>query len=286
MPRSVGLFPTTLAAIVLSGCSHLFYYPDAHVRVTPDRLGDPYTTHVVTEPDGTRLAVWHLAAQGKPRNAVVVHFHGNAENMTTHVLFVHWLAEQGFDVVTFDYRGYGASSGKPDREGLVADGEAVLAWVARQPSLAGKDLMLFGQSLGGAVAIPVAALAPQTSTAQLRAVVVDSTFDSYRHIARGKLDDLWLTWPLQAPLSFLVTDDLSPVDYVGRLKTPLLVVHGTDDLVVPALYGRALYDAARMRDKEFWAVPLPGHTSAFLEDDSPWRPRLVRYLSARLHGAS
>src|SRR4051812_3044598 len=100
MSMGTRIFTRALALLALTGCSHLFYFPDAAVRVTPDRLGDPYTEHVVEEPDGTHLALWHLKAQGRPRNAVVVHFHGNPENMTTHVLFVHWLAEQGFDVVT------------------------------------------------------------------------------------------------------------------------------------------------------------------------------------------
>lgn len=264
--------------VSLSGttaCNSLFYYPDHETYLTPDKEDIPFAAATVTSADGTRLAVWHLHALGRSQNAVVVQFHGNAQNMSAHVTYVAWLADYGFDVVTFDYRGYGGSAGTPDRTGVVADGQAVLAWVNAQPALRGKDVFLLGQSLGGAIAVPVAVRTPPF---RLKGVIVESTFDSYRGVARGMLGNFWLTWPLQWPLSFLVTDSLSPLDDAPALQIPFLGIHGTNDRVVPIKYGANLYAACAAADKEFWAVPRGGHLAAFGDDDSPWRERLVQWL--------
>ena len=281
--------PRALVALtmlpVLSGCDHLFYFPGDKVRVTPDKLDLAFEPVWIDEADGTRLAAWHIKPSIQPhgvdRHAVIVHFHGNAENMTTHVLYVAWLAEAGFDVVTFDYRGYGASSGLPDREGLVRDGEAVLSWVARAPALAGKAVFVLGQSLGGAVAVPAAVLAPPPG---LKGLIVDSDLrllPPYRPGQTfGHLVDL------VAAVAAVVSRQrrVEPGGHTsGRLSVPLLVVSGLDDPVVPLVYGQALFDAARPEARLMWEVPFPGHVSAFAEEDSPYRARLVAYLVAGGH---
>lgn len=274
MRRLAGIW-IVLCTLLLGACNHLFYHPMQGVYATPDKAGIAYEEKIALTPDGERLALWHLKPKGKPKNAVVLHFHGNAENMTTHFLFVAWLAEQGFDVVTFDYRGYGASTGEANRAGTVEDGKAMLRWVRSEPSLKGKPLFVFAQSLGGAVAIPAVA---QTAPCPVKAVIAECTFDSYRTMARSMLGSIWLTWPLQYPLSFLVTDELSPIDSVGELCAPLLIVHTKNDKTIPIARGRALYDAAKAEQKEFWEVEKGGHTAAFVEGNEAQRQRLVEYL--------
>lgn len=263
----------------VSACDSLFYYPDPDTHFTPDKVNLRFKSITLTEADGTRLALWHILPEGRERRAVVIQFHGNAENMTTHFLFVGWLAEQGFDVVTFDYRGYGSSSGTPERHGLVADGRAVVDWALAQAEFSGKDVFLFGQSLGGAVVLPVAVATPPY---RLAGVITESTFDSYRDLARTKLADMWLTWPFQWPLSYLVSDDFSPVEAAPRLTVPFLMIHGTGDTLIPLRHGKRLFEACGSKDKEFWEVPGGAHTAAFGEDDSIWRDRLVDWLSRHL----
>ena len=273
--------PTTLIlalTLLLSSCNHLFYYPDQVEHLTPARADPPLSFHsyaVAVEP-GVQLALWHIpAVPGVPRRGVVVQFHGNAENMSSHFLFVAWLAREGFDVVTFDYRGYGASTGDPDREGLVRDGLAVLDWVARAPELAGPKIAVLGQSLGGAVAVPVVVRAP---LGRVAALVVESTFDSYRYVAQVKLAGSLVTWPLQVPLSHLVTDELSPIDSARRLTVPFLVIHARGDRVVPIVHGRRLFRAAPRGHKEFWEIASDAHLAAFGDPASPYRARLVAFL--------
>ena len=195
--------------------------------------------------------------------------------MSTHFLFTSWLVEHGYDVITFDYRGYGKSTGIPSREGLVADGAAVIDWVRKHKKLGKEDIFILGQSLGGAVAIPSVVLAGEKG---IRAVIVDSTFASYREIARDRLGTVWLTWPLQYPLSYLVSDEFSPIDSVPKLTVPILVVHGIRDGVVPIEFGRKLFYAANTDRRKFWEVNLLGHTSAFYKDSSPYRAHLADYL--------
>lgn len=271
--------PVLLALVLLlSGCNHLYYFPTREVYATPDKVQLAYDAHRL-KVGAEELAIWHMKPSGVSQNVVVLHFHGNGENMTSHFLFSGWMTKAGFDVVTFDYRGYGASTGSPSRDGLIEDGRALLDWVARKPELKGKRLVVFGQSLGGAVAVPVVALAPK---GRVKLLVLDSTFASYRRIARGVLSNFWVTWPFQWPLSFLVSEDYSPEDYVARIDVPLLSMHAPGDKIVPYVYGKQLFDAARMADKTFWRIDLEGHTSAFREDDSIYRDRFIAYVCQRL----
>lgn len=264
-----------LAIFVLSGCNHFFYYPDHLERMTPAKFELHYEDFYVLSQDGNKLHGWmiHNSEKKLPR-ATVVHFHGNAENMTSHFSFFAWLLDDGFDLVVFDYRGYGASEGRPTRKGLVDDGKAILSWVNEHAR--SKDLIIAAQSLGGAVAIPAIAKSP-ASSARIRAIILDSTFSSYRTIARKKVAQFWLTWPFQWPLSFLVSDGLSPIDSIRDVHIPLVFVHSPRDPAVPYALGRELYDAAH-DPKTFWDVLWGGHTSAFLAEDDRYRQKLLDYL--------
>jgi len=114
----------------------------------------------------------------------VIHFHGNAQNMSAHFGFVSWLPAQGFNLFVFDYRGYGTSAGKADREGVFEDSLAALDYIAARPGVDRNRFAGAGQSLGGANAIAVVGSRPHSG---IRAVVIESAFSSYREIVRDKL---------------------------------------------------------------------------------------------------
>lgn len=111
-----------LALLLLSsGCASRFlYYPDHRVYQTPQRKGLRCEEVNFVSHDGTALTGWFVPATGKAIGTVI-HFHGNAQNMTAHFSFVDWLPEEGFNVFTFDYRGYGRSAGAPERQGVFDD---------------------------------------------------------------------------------------------------------------------------------------------------------------------
>lgn len=202
-------------------------------------------------------------------------FHGNGENMTSHFLFVWWLTLEGWDVFAFDYRGYGASGGRKSLSGAVEDGEAALAYARGRAK--GRPIVVLGQSLGGALAL---ASLERDGGEGVKGLILDSTFASYRGIARDKLSQLWLTWLFQYPLSFLVSDALAPERLAKRRKpVPLLVLHGTGDPIVPISQGRRLYEAA-VGPKEFVEVPGSGHTEAFGARRAAFKPAIIRFLDA------
>lgn len=257
-------------AFALAGCTSLFLVPDRIERIRPERLNIAYDDVWLQSVDGVRVHAWHLKAKG-PRRGTVLFFHGNAQNISAHIASVYWLPEQGFDVFMPDPRGYGRSQGTANVAGAHLDAQAALEHVVAS---ACGEIIVFGQSLGGAMAVHTAA---STEHAQcLRGVIVEGAFSSYRSIAREKLDELWLTWALQWPLSFLFSDAYSPLASVARISpTQLLIVHGEADVVIPPQHARRLY-AAASEPKQLWLLPGTKHIGATL--DAGYRQRMVDWM--------
>lgn len=264
------------SSLFMSGCNHLFYYPDSTVHITPEKFSLKYEDILIQTEDGEKLNGWFIHTKNKVPMATILHFHGNAENITTHFLYFAWLTNKGLDIIEFDYRGYGSSTGQPSRDGLFLDSKAALAWAKNNSRT--KDLFIIAQSLGGAVAIPAYVNDPID---EVQAIIIDSSFASYRKITRQKLSNIWLTWPFQWPLSFLISDNLSPIDSIQNVHVPLLFVHSPMDPVVPFESGNALFIAAS-EPKELWEVVWDGHCSAFINKDDRYRKKLVNYLCTHL----
>ncbi|NIR60175.1 MAG: alpha/beta hydrolase [Gammaproteobacteria bacterium] len=264
------------AFVALTGCTPVLFQPMERMVLTPDRLSLRYDDVFFESTDGVRLHGWYLHA-GPGARGTVLFLHGNAQNISTHIASVFWLPRRGFNVFLFDYRGFGRSEGVAATIADVhRDTAGALRALRRRDDVDPDRLVLFGQSLGASVAISFASERPGV----FNAVIAESAFDGYRHIAREKLAASWLTWAFQWPLSFLMSDAYRPLDAVARLApTPLLLVYDTGDTIVPPHHGVSLYRAAR-EPKAFWCIPGRGHIQAVLE---PWvRERLLDYLDAVL----
>ena len=191
---------------------------------------------------------------------------------------VRWLPARGFNVFLLDYRGYGASGGDASLSGVQDDMNAALRTLLVRKDVDPDRVVVFGQSLGGAIAIYN--VAHSTYRPHIRALVVESAFASYRRITREKLADFWLTWPLQWPLSWTVSDEYSPSEAVARISPiPLLMIHGDRDPIVPVDHGKRLFELAR-EPKQLWIVPGGGHIQAFQHQS--YRDRFISYLTAVL----
>lgn len=260
---------------MLAGCTHLFFQPSKNIFSDPAAAGIRHEAIKFKSADGTDLTGMFFSPPGPPR-ATIVHFHGNARNMTAHYPYSAWLAKEGFNVFIFDYRGYGASGGRASLDGAVLDGIAALRHAQKLPGAEPGRLLVIGQSLGGAIA--VAAIAG--SGAKPAALAVEGTFYSYRGVASAVLLRNWLTWPVSWLPWLAVSGRHSPADHIGGLTCPKVFIHSEKDPVVPFRQGRKLYDAAP-EPKQFWLVPS-GHTEAFDQYRHEYGPRLLRFFRAAL----
>ena len=241
------------------GLDGKFYYPNTEVYGQPEDFGLTHEDVSFQTSDGLTLHGWFLPAVGEP-HGTVVHFHGNAANITAHIGLIEWLPRAGYHVLMFDYRGFGRSEGHVTRAGTTRDGHAALDYALTRPEAAGLPLFFYGQSLGGAVAIVVAAERPE-----VRAVVAESTFASYRGIAARQAQRLvHFGWLSRLLARATVSAGQDPIDVVARLAPrPLLVIAAEQDTICFPEQARELYEAAA-EPKSFWLVPGAEHLAVAL----------------------
>lgn len=215
--------------------------------------------------DGTRLNGWYFESQTKPATATIIFFHGNGGNITN----VGWMgqrfAKHGFDVLLFDYRGYGASEGVAASEsGLYADGDAALAFVTNQKGIRPEQIILYGQSLGTAVAADVAL------RGNFAAVVLESGFSSASSVAASALP--WLPrW-----LHFIGKNRFESARKLVNVRSPVLIAHGDPDWTIPTAEARLLFAAAN-EPKKLLIVPGAGHV-VFGSAGEPYLSQVEKFL--------
>ena len=197
--------------------------------------------------DGTRLNGWFFEGQAGPEVATVIFFHGNGGNIGN----VGWVgqrfAKRGFDVLVFDYRGYGASDGVAANESdLYADGDAAVAFVRKEKGARSERIVLYGASLGTAIAADVA------SRGTFGAVVLESGFSSASSVATSALP--WLP----RFLHFLGKNRFESARKLASVKTPILITHGDPDHTIPTNESKMLFASAN-EPKKLLIFPGAGH---------------------------
>jgi uncharacterized protein len=253
---AIGLAVLVLAVLGLRWLEpHLIYFPTGPVTQTPAALGIAFQDVTIPTEDGERLRAWWIPAEdgpppadgGAPRTPALLFFHGNAgsrEHRLHNLLGLHRL---GVPVLIFDYRGYAGSSGTPSEAGLYRDGEAAFDWL--RGHVGDRPIVLFGRSLGGAVAARVALGRPAAG------LILESTFTTAREMARRVL-------PLPG-IGYLMGSRYDVLEAVRRLSMPLLFIHGEGDEVVPFAMGQRLFAEARVPRKTFHAVPGGHHNDTY-----------------------
>jgi fermentation-respiration switch protein FrsA (DUF1100 family) len=261
--RTLAGLTAAFTLLLQTGCSSVFFYPDQVTYITPDRLNLEFEDVFVETPDGETLHGWWLPASSEPKGTVYF-LHGNAQNISSHIMNVAWLPEKRYNVFLIDYRGYGRSTGAPDIEGTLHDAETGLRWLVDQPDVQSQPLFLLGQSLGGALGTALASeWVKRDEQPPLDGVILDGTFSGFRAIAREKLGDFWLTWPLQVPLSWTITDEYEAYERIGDISpVPVMVIHSVRDGIIPFHHGKRLYEAAE-EPKTFLQTDTP-HASTFV----------------------
>jgi len=241
----------------------LIFFPDRHVRFTPADLGMAFGDVRLETSDGVTLAAWWVPApQGR---GALIFSHGNAGNMGDRVGKLRLFHDLGLSVLAFDYRGYGASQGKPSEEGTAHDMDAAVAHVRDSRGVPLDRTVFYGESLGGAVVIEAATRFPPA------ALVAESTFTSARAMARRH-------YPFVPPA--LVRVGYDSLSRVRRLACPTLFLHGPADTIVPFEMGEALFRAAP-EPKRFAALVGDHNSGGILESPEACR-KLAELLDAVL----
>ena len=220
---------------------HLLYFPD---RTRPE-LGDlsslGFREVRVTTADELSLLSWYLPPPGG--RPVIAYFHGNGGHIGYRADRLRRFAREGYGVLMLEYRGYGGNPGAPSEAGFYADGAAALDFLARDRNMPNR-LVLYGESLGSGVAVYLAA------QREIGALILEAPPTSVAEVAQYHYSFV--------PASVLVQDRFDALSGVGKVRAPILVLHGGRDKVVPVRFGRALFDAAP-EPKELWFAPGAGH---------------------------
>jgi len=202
--------------------------PGRALTATPGDAGFTYQDVSITTSDSVRLHGWFVAA--KQAKATVLFLHGNAGNISHRLDSIAIFRELGLDIFIIDYRGYGQSEGKPSEQGTYLDARAAWEYLVNDREIAPHKIVIFGRSLGGAVA---SWLAAQTTPG---AVILESTFTSAPDMAHRLYPFL--------PVRLMTRLKYSVKENVKRLSSPLLVVHSRQDEVIPFDMGESIFAAA------------------------------------------
>jgi uncharacterized protein len=291
-----GVVPYAAITLLFAvGQRQLLYHPTTSTRLMVADAGLAGETEDVTltTADGLTLHGWLI--DGSPAPAapladpqqeqlaagcpLVIYFPGNASHRGGRVNDLGDFSRLGCDVLIFDYRGYAENDGSPSQAALTADARDIWRFAVKDLHRAPEEIVLFGESLGGAVAIDLAAWLSRQGTPPA-GLITNATFDSIPSLAAAH-------YPV-FPLRWLVWDRWSSVDYISHVTCPLLMFHGTADTLIPLDHGRRLFAAAPACStcdiaKRFVPIENAGHNDipvrrleeevrAFLEsrpDESP-----------------
>lgn len=225
----------------------MVYHPLPDLAGSPADIGLDFEDVWLTTRDGVRIHGWFVPADGASRR-VVLFCHGNAGNVSHRLDSLKIFHDLGLSVLIFDYRGFGQSQGKPSEEGTYLDAEAAWEHLITDRGLAPGDIVVFGRSLGGAVASRVAAEHPAA------ALILESTFTS--------LPDLGASFYPYLPVRLLARHRYDNLKHLRTVRSPVLVIHSTQDELIPFAHGKALY-AAAPEPKDFLEI-RGGHNHGFL----------------------
>lgn len=250
-----------LKALVGSLEPRLVFYPYKGEDANPATLGLRYQTVALTTSDGERLVAWQLGPD-QPF-ADIVYFHGNGGNLSVWLPVLATLHRLRYRVLAVDYRGYGLSSGSPSEQGLYLDADATVRHAAQARSPA-RPLVFWGRSLGATVAASAARVVEPDG------LILESGFPDKAAVVRRQ--------PLFRALNAFSSYRFPTVELLRDVSTPVLVLHGTRDSIIPFALGRELFDGLKM-PKEFVAVEGADHNDFFDEGRTAYWQPITRFIN-------
>lgn len=250
--------------MIFLGCtcqSKLVYQPTRQIEAVPRDYGLDYEDVSFRTDDGVKLAAWYIPAD-KSKN-VILCCHGNGGNISHRLDTISTFHQMGLSVLMFDYRGYGQSDGSPSEEGTYKDVAAAWEYLVETRKISADRIILFGRSLGGAVA------AHQADKKPPAAIILESTFTSLADSAA----DIYPFFPVR----WLCRYDYDTKDIISGIKCPVLIVHSRDDDIIPFSHGEELFKTAA-EPKQFLEITGP-HNGGFISSGKVYTDGLKAFLS-------
>ncbi|MBD3403510.1 alpha/beta fold hydrolase [candidate division GN15 bacterium] len=239
----------------------MVFFPSRAHDLTPAEIGLDARDVTIPVTNSESIHAWYFPVDGAV--ATIMLCHGNAGNISHRLESAQYWTELGANVLLFDYRGYGKSDGKPGEKEAYADAEAAYQWLRSEQQIPHEQIVIFGRSLGGAVAVDLAGRVP------CRALVVESSFTSATAMGKRMFPFL--------PIGLLIRFEFDSLSKIGKLACPVLVTHSPDDEIVPYDMGQQLFDAAN-EPKRF--VELDGgHNNRGYFDDPAYREALLSVIN-------
>lgn len=219
----------------------------------------------LTAADGTRIFGWYLAAaQEAPAiDTVMLWYHGNAGNLIHRLDNMAQLHQRGVSVFIIDYRGYGKSTGRPSEPGLYMDGLAAYEYLRKQRGIPPEKIIIFGRSLGAAVAAEVAA------NREAAGVILESPFPSVASVARKLFGGL--------PMHQLLKARFDLMERLPKIRKPILILHGDKDTVIPYELGKKVYEGA-LEPKTFYTIAGADHNDTYIAGGEEYFKTLQKFM--------
>jgi hypothetical protein len=249
-----------LNALMYFQQSHMIFFPISSLEQTPANWGLEYEDVSFNTEDDIQLHGWYIPQPQSER--VLLFFHGNAGNISHRRESIEIFHRLGLNVLIFDYRGYGQSKGKPSEQGLYQDATAAWQFLTEEKGIAPEQIIIFGRSLGGAIAARLAA------DVQARGLILESTLSSARDFAKQ-------VFKVLARL-VIIRYDFNTAEYIKHVKAPVLVLHSPDDEIMPFKLGEKVFESAN-QPKQF--VRMRGdHNNGFYLSQPEYEQQLAGWI--------
>ena len=249
-----------LPILILSACNSLFYFP-ADQKIYDENISEKHSSGFVESGSGSRLHYFYFQAEHP--HALIVFFHGNARNITSNYKNFLWAVPKGYDLLVWDYSGYGESTGKATRENIYKDSLSILEFAVKIKKEKNIHLITIGQSLGGAVML--GALGGFDELNEVNIILADCTFWSYKEIAREEVRKFTC---LPGCAVFPVTDAYAPYKTFSHIKDiPIIISHCREDMTVSFKQGEELYEKLENKNKRFIEFSCK-HTTAYWRENN------------------
>ncbi len=268
---SVAIGYTLVLALVFLFQSRLVYYPEIgrEVILSPQSYGLRFESVEIPTADGERLHAWWVPADGA--RGAVLFFHGNAGNISHRLDYLLMFNRLRYTTLIVDYRGYGKSTGSPSEEGTYRDAEAAWDYLRHARLARPEDVVIAGESLGGAVATWLAAKVEGEGPAVRggpRAVLLFSTFTSATDLGAQ------VYWFL--PVRLISRIGYDSLANLKSVRAPVFIAHSRDDDIVPYPHGKRLFEAAH--EPKAFVEMRGGHNDGFIFTRTEWVAQLGAFL--------